>query len=109
MYDFIILQYIMGSITEKQVRSYVPRWITVEQAEKIVASSTTWEETATPEEIAAAETERAAMSPFKGTYANQKATHHTCINSGVFRYLDNPHKHAPTVTFMASAGACLIW
>lgn len=71
-------------------------------------TGTEWKETATAEEIAAAEAERAAMSPY-WTYANQKATHHTCINSGVFRYLDNPHKHAPTVTFMASAGACLIW
>ena len=36
MYEFIRLQYVMGRITEKQVRAFAPRYITAEQAEEIV-------------------------------------------------------------------------
>lgn len=38
MYNFIRLQYTMGTITAEQVRSYAPRWITAEQAEEIVTA-----------------------------------------------------------------------
>lgn len=36
MYDFIRLQYQMRKLTEAQVKALSPRWITTEQAEKIV-------------------------------------------------------------------------
>lgn len=39
MYDFIRIQYVMGHITAEQVRGYVPRWITAEQAETIIKGS----------------------------------------------------------------------
>lgn len=39
MYDFIRLQYQMGNIDEQQVRSFVPTWITTEQADKILRGS----------------------------------------------------------------------
>lgn len=37
MYEFIRLQYIMGKITEEQVRAFVPTFITMDQAEKIIS------------------------------------------------------------------------
>lgn len=40
MYDFLRLQYIMGHITAEQLQTYVPRWLTPEQATEIVASTT---------------------------------------------------------------------
>lgn len=36
MYEFIKIQYEMGKLTDDQVRSFVPRWITKEQAEAII-------------------------------------------------------------------------
>lgn len=36
MYEFIRLQYIMHKITAEQVLSFVPRWITSEQANTIL-------------------------------------------------------------------------
>lgn len=36
MYDFIKIQYQMGTIDAKQVKSYVPHWITEEQAKEIL-------------------------------------------------------------------------
>jgi hypothetical protein len=38
MYNFIKGQWIMGKITEEKVLSYVPRYITQEQAEEILAT-----------------------------------------------------------------------
>ena len=38
MYDFIKIQYEMGRINEDKVLSYVPKWITVEEAESIINS-----------------------------------------------------------------------
>lgn len=35
MYDFIKIQYKMGNITKETVLSYVPKWITYEQAKEI--------------------------------------------------------------------------
>ena len=35
MYDFIKLQYTMGTITTQQVYDFAPRWITREQADDI--------------------------------------------------------------------------
>lgn len=37
MYEFIKTQYLLGKITADKVRSYVPKWITAEQAEEIIA------------------------------------------------------------------------
>lgn len=39
MYEFIRLQYIMGKITAEQVRGFAPKWITTEQAEKIISGA----------------------------------------------------------------------
>ena len=36
MYEFIRLQYQMGNIDYNQVLSFVPQWITAEQAETII-------------------------------------------------------------------------
>lgn len=36
MYEFIRLQYIMGNLTEEQVRGFVPQYITSEQADIII-------------------------------------------------------------------------
>ncbi len=36
MYEFINNMYKMGRITEKQVRSFAPKWITWEQVDKIL-------------------------------------------------------------------------
>lgn len=36
MYEFIRLQYIMGRLTDEQVRGFAPRYITDEQAETII-------------------------------------------------------------------------
>ena len=36
MYDFIRIQYVMGNLTEEQVRAFVPLYITDEQADEIV-------------------------------------------------------------------------
>lgn len=36
MYQFIKIQYELGKLTEEQVLGFVPRWITEEQAEKII-------------------------------------------------------------------------
>ena len=35
MYEFIRIQYRLGRLTADQVRSFAPRWITAEQADKI--------------------------------------------------------------------------
>lgn len=40
MYEFIRIQYRLGKITEEQVHSYAPRWITEEQAMEIVGEVT---------------------------------------------------------------------
>lgn len=37
MYDFIKIQYELGRLTADQVRAFVPRWITEEQANEIIA------------------------------------------------------------------------
>lgn len=36
MFEFIKIQYRLGKITAEQVRSFAPRWITVEQANEII-------------------------------------------------------------------------
>lgn len=36
MYEFIRIQYKLGKLTAEQVRSFVPKWITSEQAETII-------------------------------------------------------------------------
>lgn len=36
MFEFIRIQYVLGKITTEQVQSFVPRWITAEQAQQIV-------------------------------------------------------------------------
>ena len=36
MYSFIKIQYKLGKLTAEQVRSYVPKWITEEQAKEII-------------------------------------------------------------------------
>lgn len=36
MFEFIRIQYEMGKLTEEQVRGFVPRWISEEQAEEII-------------------------------------------------------------------------
>jgi len=38
MYEFILLQYRMHRLTAAQVRRFAPKWITAEQAEKIIAN-----------------------------------------------------------------------
>lgn len=38
MYQFILNQWILGKIDADKVRSYVPKWITQEQAETILAT-----------------------------------------------------------------------
>lgn len=37
MYEFIKIQYKLGKLTAEQVRTFVPKWITEEQAEEILA------------------------------------------------------------------------
>lgn len=37
MYDFIKIQYQMGTINVEQVKSYVPRWITEEEVKEILS------------------------------------------------------------------------
>ena len=39
MYEFIRIQYAMGRLTAEQVKSFVPQYITLEQAEEILANS----------------------------------------------------------------------
>lgn len=39
MYKFILTQYIMRKIDASKVQSYVPMWITQEQANDILSSS----------------------------------------------------------------------
>lgn len=36
MFEFIRIQYVMGNLTEEQVRAFVPLYITDEQADEIV-------------------------------------------------------------------------
>lgn len=38
MYEFIRIQYIMGKLTAEQVRGFVGRYITTEQASEILAN-----------------------------------------------------------------------
>jgi hypothetical protein len=38
MYQFILNQWILGKIDAEKVQSYVPKWITQEQAETILAT-----------------------------------------------------------------------
>jgi hypothetical protein len=38
MYNFILNQWIMKKITAEKVQSYVPRWITQEQCDAILAT-----------------------------------------------------------------------
>ncbi|MFC5468402.1 hypothetical protein ACFPPD_06695 [Cohnella suwonensis] len=38
MYNFILNQWVMRKIDEAKVQSYVPRWITSEQAATIIAT-----------------------------------------------------------------------
>lgn len=35
MFEFIRIQYVMGNLTEEQVRAFVPLYITDEQADEI--------------------------------------------------------------------------
>ncbi len=37
MYKFILLQYKMGRVSEAAIRSFVPKWITEQAAEAILA------------------------------------------------------------------------
>jgi len=41
MYNFILTQWIMRKIDEQKVLSYVPKWITQEQADTILATQQT--------------------------------------------------------------------
>lgn len=36
MFEFIRIQYVMGNLTEEQVRAFVPLYLTEEQADEIV-------------------------------------------------------------------------
>ena len=36
MFEFIRIQYVLGNLTEEQVRAFVPLYITDEQADEIV-------------------------------------------------------------------------
>ena len=36
MYEFIRIQYVMGHITDEQVKGFAPKYITAEQARKII-------------------------------------------------------------------------
>lgn len=36
MFEFIRIQYEMGKLSEEQVRGFVPRWISEEEAEEIL-------------------------------------------------------------------------
>lgn len=36
MYEFLRIQYVLGILTPDQVRGYAPRWITGDQAERII-------------------------------------------------------------------------
>lgn len=38
MYKFILYQYQQGRLTEAQVNSYVPKWISQDEADKIIQS-----------------------------------------------------------------------
>lgn len=38
MYQFILNQWILGKIDADKVQSYVPKWITQEQADTIIAT-----------------------------------------------------------------------
>lgn len=38
MYQFILNQWILGKIDAEKVQSYVPKWITQEQAETIIST-----------------------------------------------------------------------
>jgi hypothetical protein len=38
MYQFILNQWVMRKIDNTKVNSYVPKWITTEQAETIIAT-----------------------------------------------------------------------
>lgn len=38
MFKFILNQWILGNITKEKVLSYVPKWITAEQAQTIIAT-----------------------------------------------------------------------
>ena len=38
MYQFILNQWILGKIDAEKVQSYVPKWITAEQAETILST-----------------------------------------------------------------------
>ncbi|MGI5857603.1 MAG: hypothetical protein ACOX64_14280 [Candidatus Merdivicinus sp.] len=37
-YNFVLSMWVAGTITEEKVRSYVPKYITAEQAEMILAT-----------------------------------------------------------------------
>lgn len=37
-YNFVLSMWVAGTINEKKVRSYVPKYITAEQAEMILAT-----------------------------------------------------------------------
>ncbi len=39
MYDFIKIQYKLGNITKEKVMSFVPMWISKEQANKILSNN----------------------------------------------------------------------
>ena len=39
MYEFIRIQYLLGKLTADQVRSFAPKWITVDQAEEIIGEN----------------------------------------------------------------------
>lgn len=43
MYEFIRLQHVMGKITAEQVRAFVPKYITAEQAQEITAEEEDYE------------------------------------------------------------------
>lgn len=36
MFEFIRIQYVLGKIAKEQINTFVPRWISEEQAEKIL-------------------------------------------------------------------------
>lgn len=38
MYEFLRIQYLLRKLTADQVKSFAPKWITAEEAERIIAT-----------------------------------------------------------------------
>ena len=38
MYEFIRIQYLLKKLSAEQVKSFAPKWITAEEAERIIAT-----------------------------------------------------------------------